>query len=45
MGGYVVRLRKKPLPAGSVDPLGKAKKNYDAPIEIKQLFGPIEIEG
>jgi hypothetical protein len=45
MGGYVVRLRKKSLPAGSGDPNGEAKKNYDGPIEIKQLFGPIEIEG
>jgi hypothetical protein len=42
MGGYVDRLRKKSLPAGSGDPLGKAKKNCDAPIPLAKLFGPIE---
>ena len=31
MGGYVDSLRKKSLPAGSGDPLGKAKKNCDGP--------------
>ena len=32
MGGYVDSLRKKPLPAGSGDPSGEAKNNYDAPM-------------
>src|ERR1044072_3154934 len=32
VGGYVDRLRKKPLSAGGGGPLGKAKNNSDAPI-------------
>ena len=32
MGGYVDSLRKKSLPAGSADPNGEAKKNYDGPM-------------
>jgi hypothetical protein len=43
MGGSVVRLRKKSLPAGSGNPLGKAKNNFDSTVEIEKLFGPIEI--
>lgn len=39
------RLRTKLRPTGSGDPLGEAKINSDAPIEIEKLFGPIEIEG
>ena len=38
MGGYVDSLRKKPLPAGSVDPLGKAGKNYDPPMRGDMSF-------
>jgi hypothetical protein len=44
MGGYVGSLRKKPLPAGNGDPSGEAKNNYDAPIEIGKLFGPIAVD-
>ena len=43
MGGYVDRLRKKPLLTDSGDPFGEAKNNSDPAMEIEKLFGPIEI--